>query len=241
MAKFCAECGTELGEGTKFCESCGTSVGEGRPSEPPAITGKGMNPTAPYILPTLFLLVIIGLVGWIFFGKEKPAEPPQTAANNGQLPPGHPAMGDVRGGGDGRPPAVPIEVLQEALMLKNQLELSPNDKTANLQLADLWFDNGEYGRSKPYYEKYLTLAKGDQAVAGKLAFVQFEEGDLDGALKRANQGKESYYSQRVLGLVYEKRGNKVKAKAAFDKAKSLAKSKTQKDEIVKDLERVNKR
>ncbi|NUO64854.1 MAG: zinc ribbon domain-containing protein [Gemmatimonadaceae bacterium] len=87
--RFCAECGTPLGDttcaschaqlsaGAKFCHRCGTPVGERAPRP---VGERGLAGAMPWAVAAISLLALVALVAGQRFARSRPAEQQSVAA-----------------------------------------------------------------------------------------------------------------------------------------------------------------
>ena len=153
MARFCAECGTELPEGARFCPECGFEVsgqtrGESKPSRKGRRPGQGGRRPAetsgegwlgPYTTPVLIVIASTVAV-LIFIGLQ----------NRGgqQGPPLQPGPG-VTGGQQ------QADVQQQIQQAQRQLLQDPDDQGTIEHLAHLYFDSQNYEQAVTYYRRAL--------------------------------------------------------------------------------------
>ena len=100
--RFCAECGTPLGDttcaschaalspGAKFCHRCGTPVGERAPRP---VGERGLAGAMPWAVAAISLLALVALVAGQRFARSRPAEQPAATTDAAQGMPSAAAAG----------------------------------------------------------------------------------------------------------------------------------------------------
>ena len=115
--RFCAECGTPLGDttcaschaqlspGAKFCHRCGTPVGERAPRP---VGERGLAGAMPWAVAAISLLALVALIAGQRFARSRPAEQPGAAtADAAPAMPGAAGAGGVAGSADQSPVRAP--------------------------------------------------------------------------------------------------------------------------------------
>jgi cytochrome c-type biogenesis protein CcmH/NrfG len=105
---------------------------------------------------------------------EGPASGASAGASGQALPPGHPPIAD---------PAT-------IQMIEQQASQNPNDPAPALQLANLFFDQGQYDQAVPWYQKALQLDPKNVSARTDLGTCFFNLGKPDEALREFRQSLE---------------------------------------------------
>lgn len=91
------------------------------------------------------------------------------------MPPGNP------GGGGAAPGSGPA--MAEVQQLSQRVQANPNDADAVLQLANMYFEIGEWVRARELYTQYLTLRPENPDVLSDIGVTYREQGQFDQALE----------------------------------------------------------
>ena len=188
---ICGECGGENDPGASFCQFCGESLTGARPSRaatpPPAAKKSGgirdyliMGGIAAALALVVFLVATPGEQT----GPPLPAQQQAEGQGQGQgaLPPGHPPAE-----GQQQPPTPTPEQQQRIAELEKRVKEQPDDNTAKVDLANIYYDLERHADAIPLYRSYLEKNPDDPDARTDMAYSIASSGDLPGAIVELNR------------------------------------------------------
>lgn len=185
--RYCSACGAANPVSANFCSSCGSALA-GSPAR--GLAQASSSPRMPLrnwlyaVTATVLLALLIYVVSTPEEGKGPPTT--ESSASEQGVPPGHP---DVGGGTEQMTPEQKrqAEEMQKRLMeqsksLRSALDANPANDSLRLQLANVYYDLGEFREALPLYREYLKNHPNEPDVQTDLAFVMANLEDVDGAI-----------------------------------------------------------
>lgn len=114
----------------------------------------------------------------------------------------------------------------QILSLLQELEVNPSNDTAVLDLANAFYELGNYPRASRYYERYLELSPENFEAKTDLAAAYFYSGKTDQAIQTVNQvlaqNAEHVKANFNLGIMlWQGRGDLTAARRQFERVVEL--------------------
>jgi tetratricopeptide (TPR) repeat protein len=164
------------------------------------------RPAQAYVLATVTLLLGIA-VGYLLRGSE-PGSPPATAAAPAPAPTTSAPSNPVAA-----PPAQNASV--EPLL--RELQARPNDPALLTQIGNTYYDNRDYGKALPYYERSLKARPEDVNVRTDMGTAMWYMGNADGAIQQFDRSLQYQptHAQTLFNLGIVKWQGKKDAKGAL--------------------------
>ncbi|MFN7985214.1 MAG: tetratricopeptide repeat protein [Vicinamibacterales bacterium] len=135
-----------------------------------------------HLVSGLFAGLLIGFFGanWIN-GRPAAMTPSDTAAaaDSGDLPPDHPAVGGGGGGGGAAMPEVQAKL--------KAADDNPSDYDAQMEAAAMYFRINNFPKSVEYLQRASKLKPDDPETYANLARVQLRNGESDQAITSARK------------------------------------------------------
>ena len=209
--RFCAECGTPLGDttcaschaqlspGAKFCHRCGTPVGERAPRP---VGERGLAGAMPWAVAAIALLALVALLAGQHFGRSRSAEQPVATADAGTGMPGAP--GAAAGG----------SVDQSPVRAPDISNLTPQEQAERLfNRVMTLFEQGDTARVQflapmavEAYQRLPNKTLDDRYHLGRI-------GAVTGVAQLASAEADSILQQRpthLLGLILAAQGARMR-------------------------------
>ena len=167
------------------------------------------RPAQAYVLATVTLLVGIAL-GYLVRGTG-PSTSAESAATNtpaaSSAPPAVPSTPTQTPA-----PATPVEPLLRELQAK------PNDPGLLAQVGNAYYDNQQYDKAIPYYERSLNARPEDVNVRTDMATAMWYAGNADGALQQFDRSLryQPTHAQTLFNLGVVRWQGKKDAKGALE-------------------------
>jgi tetratricopeptide (TPR) repeat protein len=233
--RFCPQCGAPLMAGAKFCIECGKQLGEpatpaSTPTSPRSKTeGSGFQITNAFV--GVFLgIVILGLAAAAYIlSRPLPQVPTQEGASSagpgasnqnasGALPPGHPKI------------ELPTEARTFIDQVEQQAKAKPNDVAAWVKLGTVsmraaLFDRSYYARAADAFGHVLKLDPNNPDALRGIGDIDYDAQKYDEAIAAYEHYlKEKPNDPEVrtdLGTMYLYTGNADQAVVQYNKAIAL--------------------
>jgi tetratricopeptide (TPR) repeat protein len=123
------------------------------------------------------------------------------------------------------------------------LELAPDDLEALRGTGNVYYDLEEHAKAIAYYQQYLALKPDDPSVRTDMATMHLYSGDTDGAIAEYQAvlavQPRFFQAHFNLGIAYQEKGEKEKARAALGQARTLATDETVRARIDQIIARFN--
>lgn len=239
VLQFCPHCGTKLSEAARFCAQCGTNLSEYR----------GTKPRQPIEARMIALVVVaaVGVFATAWYAQEAlvgraPTEKfkeqgatkeaaeldselkrlKQAAEQNPKDKKGWTdyaqALADRLTAKD-----APRELVFETIgVLRQILDIDPNDREALLAMAEVSFQQQAFEKSAEFYRSYLQLSPEDIDVRARYASSLSFVGKFDDALTELNRvlsvKADHFHALAYSAVTYAEMGNRTKAKELGEKA-----------------------
>jgi len=81
MSRFCSTCRASVDEGSQFCSQCGADL---RPRSGPSVAAR--SDTNTRLGPTLFALIVIGVILWAMWSNSSSSAPATDAPLDPRFP-----------------------------------------------------------------------------------------------------------------------------------------------------------
>ncbi len=240
ILQFCPRCGTKLSEAARFCAQCGTNLTEygGRAARPPltprAIASISGGALAIFLVAWFSQSALVGTPPTEKFAKRGTETAPsvdldaelkrlkQAAEQNPKEKKGWSeyaqALAERLMSKD-----APRELVFEAIgVLRQILDIDPNDKEALLAMAEISFQQQAFQKSAEFYQKYLTLVPEDIDVRARYASSLSFVGKFDESLTELNRvltvKPDHFHALAYSAVTYAEMSNRAKAREIGEKA-----------------------
>ncbi len=184
-----------------------------------------MKPNMKSLYIGLGVVLVAIVVYFILSGEPEKKNMPPASAEQGQLPPGHPPIGE---GQQGMPPGQPApsrenvrpEFKHMVEKLKEKVSRNPKDTSGVIELARLLGDAHQFADALPLYERYLKAAPKDVSAMLDLTLCYFNLNKLDEAAQTTRDilriDPKNTAAMYNLGAIYATQGKKPEAKSAWE-------------------------
>ena len=246
--RYCPECGVEVVTQAKFCVECGHELGRAEgPGQP---SGVRIKPAFAVVFAGILL---VGLAAAYLLNRGGPRP---------NLPPGHPKvelpaearklLDDLSREAEAKPNDLNAwnrlgEATFRASMFDPEflgksveayghvLKLDPDNLDALRGIGNIHYDRGSYDQAIAAYEHYLKKKPNDPEILTDLGTMYLYTGNADQAIVQYNKALaekpdlfEAYFN---LGVAYARTNDQAKARAALDRALKLAPNDKERDRV----------